>query len=98
MIVVREITVNNAGDREELKTTIVCKQVLVLESKAIAGWPTTEWEWANVASGGTATRMGAGEPKLFEELLGYGKYTHDETVTFLATITGSTTFVVLEIP
>jgi|SRR3989304_5183236 len=97
----REVTFNNAGDKDELVTVGVCRRITVKESPKNTGWPTTEWDWADAATGGNENRETFGGSKVFEKGNGPdGKpifYGPVERVTFIETVTvASAVFSVVE--
>ena len=87
----RLVTFNNVGDRDELVTVRVCKKVVITEDRKNANWPTTEYNWSDVASGGVVITRKRGEETIFEKHTPDGRiilYSAGERVAFFETIGG----------
>jgi hypothetical protein len=99
------MTVNNAGDPEPviIQSRAIGepwpKKVIILEDPTAAGWPTTAVNMRAPLSTDVAIPYGAGEPIVLEtdSRPGY-VFAPGQTIAHLATVSGSITMRVLELP
>lgn len=93
-------TVNNTGDPEAVIATIQCREIRIMEDPAVAGWPTTDFLIYNPTIGATPARRLVGTSYVFVQSHDRGQprlFNPNETVGFVATVTGSTTFQMIEV-
>ena len=84
-------SVNNAGNREAIQVSDYCSKFEIMEDPSVANWPTQDYKISDVATGGTAVQRSAGTPFFFDRKLGK-QYSPNETIAYIETLSGVTTF------
>lgn len=89
MAYTQQITVNNIAATAVIAQSN-CRQITVRENIAVAGWPTTDFLVLKPTAVVTGIRIAAGASYTFTKL--QGLFAAGDTVGYLQTIAGSTTF------
>lgn len=89
-------TVNNIGDMEAVRPTINCRRVIIGESPAVDGWPTTDYLVKGTAPDSVAVRRPLGT--LFEFIRDpqQSGFQAGEIIGYVETVEGTTTFFQME--
>ena len=94
-MITRTITVNDAGDPEEIAATSVCKRIIIAEDGSVANFPTTDWILRAPYIDSDPVRKGIGYSYVFEKP--NGSFFHPGDVAgYVELPSGSTTFQVVE--
>ena len=87
-----QFTVNNVGNPEPVICTLGCRTITIGEDPGVAGWPTTDFKVKGSAPGSVAIQRPAGTSYQFQRISGQAAFSPGETVGYVETVTGSTTF------
>lgn len=87
----QQITVGS-GAASAIVAQSVCKAIRVMENRGVAGWPTTDYLVKKPAATSTGVRIPAGASYTFQCNQPSSFFQVGQTVGFLQTVSGTTTF------
>lgn len=84
-------TVNNVGDPEAVVVKEYCARVVIGESPAVVGWPTTDYVVRKQSATSDPRRIFAGTFYTFENPRGFWR--PGDVCGYVETVSGTTTFI-----
>jgi hypothetical protein len=89
-------TVNSTGDPEPIIVGTNCRKVTVGEDASVSNWPTTDYLVYGTDKQSTPVQRPAGSLTVIERGSAQSAFNKGSIVGYVATVTGSTTFLLIE--
>lgn len=86
-------SVNAVGDPEEVYARTVCREISVMEDRAVVGWPTVDFKIRKPLKTSDASTLKAGERYTFLPTGHRGYFQPGDTAGYIETASGSSDFI-----